>query len=867
MNHTDGTLQQLVLELGQFGSRKAVGVQGSIGVRWWSYAALQQASFAAARLLEERGLGKGDRVILRARNSPEWVAWLLGAMWQGVVVVPVDDDHSESFTAMVAEAANARLIIHEAHHSVPSFVPDSLLIGDLNAMRPTEPVAPTPASISPGDTAAIVFTSGTVSKPRGIVLTHHNILSQLTRFHGWRRLIRFVPIRMLGIAPLSHVQGLVGDICVPLSLGLTVLYVQSLNVAQLIRTIRIYKITVLVTVPRVVRVLTRAIQELPSDVPGQSIGARARAIRSRAYRRHVMFNQLNRILGTRFWVIIVGGATFSTEDEVFWQSTGRFVVQGYGLTETTGIATVARPFLRPVGSMGRLPSDGSMIVSPSGELLIRGETVASEYIDGEARRPLLEDGYLHTGDLVRTDEHGELYFLGRRADTIVTAEGFNVFAPEVESVLQEQAGVTDALVCARKPEGHEQVHAVLVLRPGVAPEDVVKAANRQLERHQTIKSWSLWPGDELPRGGLQKVKRHEVLEALDGQGVVVSTPRQAASAPAPSVERALALIGDSARVSDQNLALTDDLGLSSLDMVELVARIEQQRGVPLDHLAVRMDSTIGDLRQALDTAQSSSHDRVSSYAVDWRSNFFGRTIQFLVRLLLIDTWFRMAHRVVCVGAENLEQLRPPFVIAAAPHRHWLDVFAISCAAPTWLRPQLLAITNYEFDHHRKLGVVRRWLLAFLRRFLVPAVFPFVIVPPFGRTREGLFETARMMDRGYVPMTFPKGFHFGEVDATRHDSGVTRLAMEFGAAVVPVWIVGNDELHGRSWFGRPKIVISIGRPIRAIPEQSPENFVRLVERGFEQLAEATAQVREHPSAEWQNPPLEALGRPKERSDRS
>src|SRR5262245_21794823 len=116
MKHSDDTLQKLVAQLDRFGSRKAVGVQGSIGVRWWSYQALQKAAFRAAELLAEQGLGKGDRMILWGQNSPEWVAWLLGAIWRGVVVVPVDDDHSESFTAMVAQASNATVVIRDAHH-------------------------------------------------------------------------------------------------------------------------------------------------------------------------------------------------------------------------------------------------------------------------------------------------------------------------------------------------------------------------------------------------------------------------------------------------------------------------------------------------------------------------------------------------------------------------------------------------------------------------------------------------------------------------------------------------------------------------------------------------------------------------------
>lgn len=791
------------------------------------------ASRALARL-DRYGVARGDRILIWARNAPEWVAWLLACFWKGVVVVPIDDELSEAYLASVAAVAKPKLIVRELHHERPEWDAESCLLTDLGDERAPMEAASRDPAVCAADAAAIVFTSGTMSTPRGVTLTHGNVVHQLARFRALRRVTRVLPIRMLGIAPLSHVQGLIVDACIPLWLGLSILYVRDLDAANLIRTIRIYGVTVLATVPRVLQVLTRAVQHLPAHRPNRSIGDEATVL-PWVYRRHILFNELNRLLGGKFWLVVVGGAPLSEEDERFWRDAGRIVIQGYGLTETTGIATLTSPYFRPVGSIGKLPRDGSMKIAPDGEVLIRGASIATDYIYAEEQRPVAVSGYLRTGDIVRMGRGGHLFFLGRKDDMIVTSEGFNVFAAEVEAAIKRRPEVRDALVCGKDEHGTQEVHAVLLLRPECSAETLIRSVNLELERHQHVKSWTVWSGDDLPRGALQKVKRGDVVARLkNGSASRPDVPAPTPASPASPAERAVALLSNPASVED-HLELSRDLGLSSLDVVEMLSLIERRHGLVLDNVALDQHASVATLRRELVNAGTARGVPTKT----WGESLVWRAIQTLVRPAVVGAWFRATHDVRCFGHEILSDLPAPFVLSAAPHRHWLDVFAVYTALPRRLRSKLLSITRYDFQRWPDGRPCATWaersVVAFMRWIALPSIFPVTLVPHFGSTRQGLFETARMMHREYVPLTFPKGFHFGNVDHGRHDRGTARLAFEFGVPIVPVWIDGNDQFHERKRFQRARISVHIGAPVRSAPGSDVDDLVNRVEHAFRELS--------------------------------
>ncbi|MFY9821379.1 MAG: AMP-binding protein, partial [Thermoanaerobaculia bacterium] len=506
----------------------------------WSCARLHAEAFRAARALADAEIPPGGHVVVWAASSPEWVGWLFGAALRGLVVVPVDADSSPAYARQIADRVDARLVLHGAGQDASGTGRPCLPVDSLACLPAADPAA-LALSVQPDDPALIYFTSGTTAKPRGVVLTHRNLTSQLARFRPWRPLVRLFGFRLLTIAPLSHIQGMMLGVCIPLYVGLGVFYTHALHPAHLVRTLADNRVTLLATVPRVLHLLGKALclGTVGNDGRnGVTLGERLAAHPSHFQRCQLLFRAVHRALGYQFWVVFVGGSALPREDEELWNDAGCFVIQGYGLTETAAMISVNAPVLGRRGSIGRPLAHQEVRIAEDGEVLVRGPNVSPGYYDDpESNRQAYVDGFLRTGDLVRRDADNHLFFAGRKKEMLVTGEGFNVYPDDVEAVLVRQPGVRDAAVIAVEREGHAEIHAVLLLAPETDPAAAVRQANADLEPHQRIRGWSIWPEPDFPRTSLLKVRRAEVAAHLHREG---APDRPAAASPDLSLADVLA---------------------------------------------------------------------------------------------------------------------------------------------------------------------------------------------------------------------------------------------------------------------------------------------------------------------------------------
>lgn len=838
------TLQSLVALLPSYGDRPAVGLRQDLGLRWWSYRRLYDEACRVAASLQGQGLQPGQRILLWAPNCPEWVGVLLGAALRGLVVVPVDEGASPGQVRRLAEAAGAVLLVHgPGQRSAEIGLPTLSIVADGPAVdgRSARLLA-TP--LRPEDPALILFTSGTTSEPRGVILTHRNVISQVLHFRRWRWLLRLVPVRILVLAPLSHSQGLLLGACVPLSIGLSVIFTQAIDPIHLIRTIKDNRVTVLSTVPRALHLLGRALQQMPTGRGRATLADLLGATRYGWLRRDRLFRRLNRVLGPQFWVILVGGAVLPKADEGFWRESGRFIVQGYGLTETAAIVSVNAPWLGRFGSIGRPLSHQDVRIAEDGELLVRGPNVTPGYL-GDPRSAVqsFADGFLRTGDLARRDGRDRLYFLGRKKELIVTGEGFNVHPGQVEGVLAQLPGVHDAVVLGLERDGHEEVHAVLLLRTAGEAAAIVGRANAQLEPHQRIRGWTVWPESDFPRASLLKVKRDEVAAAVR----LRREPPEPADAAAPTLAAIEATPDRQARlrllaryltlqpprcVDSRPLELTRDLGLSSLDVVELLTLLEQERPVALDRAVVPAGATLADLYRLVGGEQPADRGRAAEIRPPaWMDHPLVDGPRTLLQALVIPRWFRRCGRLTVSGVERLAGLRPPFIVAAAHHEHGIDVMAIYCALPRRLRRRLMFVGSSwvfreYFDPPPSTPGRQRLLVAGAFYVGLPLLFPFAVVPRSGATRAGLLATCRLVDRGFSPIIFPEGDPTGEAGKGIHP-GTALIAAQTQVPIVPLRLEGNEtiDFHPR----RPPVAIGvqIGAPIVPRPDRTAEQITQLL----------------------------------------
>lgn len=849
------TLGDLLAPLERRGAREAVGVCGAYGVRVWSAARLSARVASAAAWCEARGIERGARLALWAQASPEWVAAFLGLVARGVVVVPIDRDLPREQALRIARGCACRALLHDD----PTLRADADRLACFRLAALTEDggsaAPPAPVALRPDDPAAVLFTSGTTAEPRGIVLTHANLLASVRPFLRWRLPLRWLSLRLLVLPPPSHALGLVVGVVLPLALGLTALHAPTPDVARVVRLIRGHRIALAILVPRLLEQLR---QELLRTRVGSRHALAARLAGARGLRRAALIVwHRGELLGrNRFRGLLCGGAALPAEAEAFWRASGVLLVQGYGLAETAALATVAAPLRER--QVGRALPGLELRVDESGEVRVRGASLSPGTLDldGVFTPAALDgDGFLATGDLGRLDARGRLVLFGRRKEVIVTSEGHNVAPDEVEAALRREPGLRDCAVVARLCEAGEEVHAVLLPSPGVDPAAAVRAANARLPEFARVRGFSLWPGDELPRAALGKLRRLEV------QRLVQSRAAPAAPAEPVTLDALLAEPDRERRVAglakllamrpdallEARQGLREAFGLASLDVVELLARVERESGRLDATPLLRADARLADLAAALCAPAPASSRRLPQRQPWWARSLPLRLLRPWSRAWLLRLWGARL-RLEVVARDKLD-LGAPLLIAAAPHRHWLDALTVAAALPRRLRRRLMLVTNHDFGpwFAPRPGTPGRERLASAWAYFVglPLLFEFAILTPDARAREGLYEVARALDRGLCPLIFPYGLRFGAPQPQA--PGLALLAQASGRPILPLHVMADDAAWRlRRLWPRPRVRVRFGTPLVPRVDEPREALMARLDAAFAELEAAARQARPKPS---------------------
>ncbi|HVW84613.1 MAG TPA: AMP-binding protein [Bryobacteraceae bacterium] len=771
--------------------------EGDLGASRVTYSEAASAAQAFAEHLRTSGIAKGERVLFWGENRPEWVVALWGCLLEGVVAVPIDFRSSAALIERIAGIVNARALLLGPGLTAPAGLPfpawPMRTVFDVpRAAHATLPAAP-------DDLAEILFTSGATGDPKGVTITHRNILANLKPIdqgiEKYRKYMGpFKPIRFLNLLPLSHMFGQSMAAFIPAMIEGNVFFTSGYGPRDVIHLIHKRRISVLVCVPQMLELLR---SEIEQAIPESKAPRRS----EKWYWSWWQYRRVHRRLGWKFWSFVVGAAPLDPELEEFWRKLGYVVIQGYGLTETAPVATLNNPFETRKGSVGKAISGVEIRIAPDGEVLLRGENVTPGYY-GQTEASILDpEGWLHTGDIGELDSEKRLRILGRKKEMIVSPSGLNVFPEDVERVLNAIPGVRESTVVAAKQGASEQVHAVLVLDAGANPEEVVNSANAKLEAHQRIRGYSVWPGASLPRtSGTKKLKRTEVANWVAG-----AAPQS--TAPADSVEDIIRkYTGGRQIASDSSL---DDLGLSSLDRIQLVMEIEQRTGGHIDEGA----RTVADLTRP----RPASSAPVETFEFpEWNRSWPARLIRrlalpaFILPLARLFAWIRVE------GLENLRGLDGP-VIFASNHQSHFDVPSILWALPArWRYRTAPAMAKEFFDAHfhpERYRQSERFTNS-LNYYLAALVFDAFPLPQRETgARDSLRYAGELAADGYSVLIFPEGKRTDAGEISAFQPGVGMLASRLALPVVPVRLEGLERVlhrtakmatpgHARVKFGAP-----------------------------------------------------------------
>ena len=807
-----------------------------------TYHDVARSAYRFARELTTRQIGKGDRVVLWGPNSTAWVAAFFGCAHRGVIVVPMDHASSPDFVCRVFQQVNARLLLCSRDHALPGL--PALFFEDFAETLGRHSPAPFAAEpITTEDALQIVFTSGTTAEPKGVVITHGNVLANVApleqQIKSYLKYERFVhPVRFLNLLPLSHVFGqFLGMYLPPLMAG-TVVFQETLKPAEVVRTIRRERISVLVAVPRMLQSLKEKI-ERDLDDAGLLTAFRRKFEASKGkhfLRRWWIFRRIHRQFGWKFWAFICGGAALDRETEEFWQRLGFAVVQGYGLTETTSLISVNNPFRVGQGSIGKVIAGREVKLARDGEILVRGAGVASGYWSAGALRSVpgdRDDGWYHTGDIGELDAEGNLFFKGRQKDVIVTPAGMNIYPEDLESALKAQPGVKDCVVISLEIGGNAEPCAVLLLKDSHDPTRLIEEANHALAEYQRIRRWIVWPGEDFPRTSTQKPRRKEITEAV--QKTLSAGGEGSSASDAPLTEIISRITKRSVTNPAHTASLDADLNLSSLDRVELLSALEDRYQVDLSETRFSAVNTVGDLQKML---KGELPPRVLYHYPAWVQRWPVTWIRFAVHYLLLRPAILVLGWPKIQGRENLRGLAGP-VLVICNHIGDVDVGFVLTALPARFRHRLATAAGGEaLEALRTPPANRNVALRMFDRiewFLGVSLLNVFPLPREAGFRDSFAFAGESVDRGYSILVFPEGRHTTDGLLCPFRSGIGLLVNNLRIPVVPMRIDDLFELkHAGRRTARPfQIKVKIGPPLRFEPNTDPELIAAELRRRVEQ----------------------------------
>ena len=773
-----------------------------VGVRTvkYSYSELERRSHAYAKLLSERRVGRGDRVVIWAQNQPDWTAAMFGVVLTGAIVVPLDVRSSRDFVERVISQTDPVLAFAGLQQS-PILRELGVPTLEFETVRlPAEGLVG-PVQLTRDDVAEIIFTSGTTGDPKGVILTHGNITSNIAAA------LDVIPFsrdtRMLSLLPLSHMFEQIGGCFAPIAVGAAVCYPSSRQPAALSRVMQEWKPTFIMGVPQVLTLLMNGIEREAAARGRLGTLERLRHIAAPfpARIRRMFFRPILSRFGGQLDFMASGGAAIDPGVQLKWEAMGIAVVEGYGATECSPIITINPRSDRRIRSVGK-PLPGQQVrIAPDGEVQTRGPNVFPGYWKNPAATAAAFDGdWYKTGDLGYIED-GYLCLKGRKNDLIVLADGQNVYPEDIEEVLRRQPGVSDAVALGLRDGSEVRVHAVIAESELGAAAQAVKAANAVMDDRQQVLAFSVWPDEDFPRTHTLKVRR-PLVEEFVASRKPMAAPRPAGADDADQLHRLIRQCirrDDEVKETDE---LGGDLGIDSLGRVELLSAIEDEIGVYVDDTDVSSRTTIAELRAIVARGERKPKMHRFPKWPRWRP------VRWLRRGLMTCAVFpllRLGYTVEVRGRERFRALDGPCLIVSNHNMH-LDQAMLLRSMPAGFR-QRVAIAAAASD------IFGNRLRGFGASLLGNA-FPFA--KEGSGVRESLEYVAKMLDEGWNVLIFPEGRLTVVGPMQPFKSGTGLLAVETGVPVLPMRIdVLRPGFYEGKWLPHPRarVRVSIGEPVR------------------------------------------------------
>ena len=769
-----------------------------------TYKELYDLSKKVALFLKDHGVKKGDNVVLLAPNSPYWVAVFFGTLMRGAHIVPLNVQSTRDFVLRALKQTGARVFFK--YQLFKNSLPKNITVVDTDFLDEIvadyKPSHYKPVKIKEDDVAEILYTSGTTGMPKGVMLAHKNIGSNVETVASLIHPERDRD-RLLSILPLSHILEQTIGLLLPIYKGVQIVYAHS--PAMIAELMKQYRITKMVAVPEFLQVIRsrilNAVQQAKKEKRFNLLLNLSRKLQWHWFSR-LLCHSILRQFGGRIDTMASGGAPLDSELEEWWNDLGIIILQGYGLTETSPVVTTNTYDVHRFGSVGKTIKDVKVKIADDGEIWVKGPNVFKGYYKNAAQTKKTFDGkWFKTGDIGKFDEDDFLFLQGRKKYMILGPGGQNVFPEDLEEKLNRLKGVKDSAVLGLDVPGGVEIHAALLLNGNAPkPEKIIEITNKQLASYQQITGWTVWPEDDFPRSATRKVKKEKVREYLeagrrkDKKGVNEISPlvrllHQVSHVPLKDIHSRSRLIRD--------------LQLDSLKRVELLSRIEVDFRVVIDESSITPKTTVKQLQEMINQGtQIKPRPKLARWPRSWWAS--------IIRVILQQIFFmisRLFLHIKVTGRENLKGIKNFPVIFMPNHLSNWDAVAVCRALPFKIEKDLSFAAAYDtvYEYYKHFA----WLaeLAF-NAFPLPR-------HEGDNIKVGLENSGQMLDQGFDVVMYPEGKISEKGDLLPLKEGAGLFATQMGVPIIPIKIEGMQKIFPYCvLFPRRigKVTVKIGKPM-------------------------------------------------------
>lgn len=760
-----------------------------------------------ALFLEKQGIKKGDKILIFAPNTPYWGVIFWATLLNGNILVPINIQNTAVQINKIIDQTDARLIFksvylkRDVNPNIKSFDLEFIeeLVDKFNPEDFSEP------EINENDLVEILYTSGTTGDPKGVMLTHKNIYSNIQAISEYKMLTEKKD-RLLSILPLTHIFEQTIGFFLPFYYKAQIIYTHSYSaIAELMQE---YKITKLITVPEFLKLIMSKIKSEAEKKGKLKLLNKLLKISQKLNNKFIsklLFHSVNKKLGGKLDTIACGGAFLDPVLEKEWNAFGITLLQGYGLTETSPLLTGNTYKEHKFGSVGIPINNVQIKISENKEVLAKGPNVFFGYFKNEekTRQCFTPDGWFKTEDMGEIDKDGFLFLKGRKKYIILGPGGQNIFPEDIEMELNDLEEVKDSCVLGIPlPSGMIEIHAVLLLSsPTVEAEKIINSANENLATYQRITGFSIWTEDDFPRSATRKVKKEEVLKILQSKKDVTHEVKKDNGS---ALKKILSQIsGIEIDKIHNDTKIIENLKVDSLMWVEIVGRIEQDFNVAIDETIITPKTTVGGLEEVIEKHEPTPPlIPLKKWPRSWWAFSIRNIGQFLTFL-----YARLFIKLKVEGFQNLQNLNFP-VIFMPNHISYIDSIPLLMALPFKIRKQIAiaAARDVVYDEFKHVA----WLAElFANTFPLPRKEGENIM-------LGLDYMGKLLDENYSVVIFPEGqvSKSGKFQELKRGAGL--IAVDMNCQIVPVKITGtNNIVPYEKLFPRKRgtVTVKFGTPIK------------------------------------------------------